>query len=96
MSTKCTIGHSNKHHLYAECFDNSNVYLRLHDGFTLRFSNESSTQNATVSIDIGLWRQIVKAWNESSWAKDEERDYSEVNVDLSWLEEMAKKHEERH
>jgi hypothetical protein len=36
----------------------------------------------------------VKAWNESPWAKDEERDYSEVDLDLSWLEKMAEKKSE--
>ena len=91
MSTKCTIGHSKKHHLYEECFDNSNVYLRLDDDFTLKFSNGPTARSATVSIDIGLWRQIVKAWLSSEWSKDESRDYADVNLDLSWLEEMAKK-----
>ncbi len=91
MSTKCTIGHSPKFHLYEECFENSNVYLRLDDGFSLQFRNDSSTRSATVAIDIKLWRSIVAAWLESPWAKDETRDYAEVNLDLSWLEEMAKK-----
>ena len=44
-----------------------------------------------MSIDIGLGRQIVKAWLSSEWAKVESRDYADVNLDLSWLEEMAKK-----
>ena len=92
MSTKCTIGHGPQFHLYEECFDQNNVYLQLDGSAETSVRNWDGQQSVVLKIDINMWRTIVAAWLAGGWAKDESRDYQEVDTDVSWLESFAKNH----
>ena len=89
MSTKCTIGYGDSHHLYEECFDPDRVYLRL-EGNAANTEIEGVIGDpspcVTVGIDITIWRRIVEAWLKSHWAQHPERDYDRTPPDLDALE----------
>lgn len=89
MSTKCTIGHSDAYHLYEECFDSDNVWLRL-DGQDVKaeveINSKNKLQRVTLGIDVSLWREIVAAWVKSHWGQHPERDYEKEEVDLEAFE----------
>ena len=104
MSTRCTIAHSNEFHLYEECFDKDNVYLRLDNGnwsASLETSHidwrdgESTRPSLHLRMDVTLWRRIVEGWVISRWGQHPEDDHTKVEVDFegfnSWLESLAAK-----
>lgn len=92
MSTKCTIGYGDTHHLYEECFDPDKVWLRL-DGkdFEAEVGTRQDTASVTVGIDVTVWRKIVEAWLQSHWARHPERDHEKVELDLDSFEELLTK-----
>lgn len=110
MSTRCTIAYDDKDfHLYQECFENDNVYLRL-DGkgwdASLETSSidwrdgDSSTPALNLRVDVSLWRKIVEGWLASQWANDPSRDHTKDEWDPeafnSWMQSIkAKKIEEK-
>jgi hypothetical protein len=94
MSTKCTIGHGPQFHLYEECFDSDNVYLKLDGGAETSVPNWDGQQSVVLKIDINLWRAIVSSWTNGKWAQDESRDHMKLDMDTAWLEEFEKKHRE--
>lgn len=91
MSTKVTLSHSDDYHLYAECFDNDNVYLRLDPGALSEFQTDGQNRavSVTVGIPIKIWREIVSGWSESQWAKNPERDNEPIELgDLGWIKDV--------
>ena len=94
MSTKVTLSHSDDYHLYAECFENDNVYLRLDPGALSAFETSGVNRNTsvTVGIPIKVWRQIVAGWLDSYWADHpDEVDNAPIEFgDLDWLDARPK------
>jgi len=89
VSTKCTIGYGDSHHLYEECFDPDRIYLLLEGSAMtsqLEIARDEKEHRLTVGIDIAIWRQIVEAWLKSHWAQHPERDYDRTPPDLDALE----------
>lgn len=93
MSTKCTLSYDDDFHLYEECFDTSNVYIRL-DGSgwktQLDVDREGPT-SITLQIDVKLWRKIVEGWNGSHWGKNPQQDYEKIEIDLGFIDRIFKK-----
>lgn len=93
MSTKVTIINDKLYHLYEEPFDNENVYLDLEDlsGCCVEIiSVDGRTKStATIAIPIKAWRNIVKAWDKSSWSKNEARDGSVKFLDDKRLRRVS-------
>jgi len=89
MSTKASISHSNRHHFYEECLDNSNVYLEVNKppGVELSHRDFSGT-TATLIIPIEIWRQVVEDWIESHWGKHPDRDNKEIELNVSNFEDL--------
>jgi hypothetical protein len=100
MSTRCTIAYDQKDfHLYQECFESDNVYLKL-DGAGWDASLDTAPidwrdgdvnrPSLKVRIDVTLWRRIVEGWLESQWAKDPSVDHAKHDFDpeaaLKWIE----------
>ncbi len=103
MSTKCTISYDSEYHLYQECFENDNVYLRLdagdwdavvstadvdwHDG-------DSRRPSLLLRVDVTMWRKIVEGWVSSSWAAHPEHDHEKLELDLDatkkWIDALAR------
>ena len=85
MSTKCTIGHGPKHHLFEECFEKDNVHLQLDSPQyeTCRYDGEDSIR---VAIPIQVWRQIVESWNDSAWGKDPTQDNQVMEFNIKDLD----------
>jgi hypothetical protein len=104
MSTRCTIGYDDNFHLYQECFEQDNVYLKLEKG-SWSASIETSVidwrdGDAThpqlhVKIDVTLWRKIVESWIESQWGKNPEYDHKKFEIDndaiSDWVAKMKSK-----
>lgn len=90
MSTRCTISHDEDWHLYQECFEYDNVYLRL-DGSEWAASLETQTidwrdgdsdrPRLHLKMDVTMWRRIVEGWLESQWGQTPEDDHRKVNFD---------------
>lgn len=106
MSTRCTIAHSDKFHLYEECFDRDNVYLLLDDDkwsasletAAVDWRDGASTRPSLhLKLDVTLWRQIVEGWITSQWAQHPENDHKRFEYDHealgSWLEGLTAKKE---
>ena len=53
MSTKCSLAYGDSFHLYEECFDEDNVYLKL-EGVEF----EATAERVTVTIPIAIWETI--------------------------------------
>lgn len=80
MSTRCTIGYGEKHHLFEEICDSKKIWIQLDsDSFETEFRIYDGNNSLVVGIDVATWRKIVEAWNNSSWGKDPERDYSKTD-----------------
>ena len=76
MSTKSTLSHSDKYHLYEEVYDEGLVYLRLDDPVCLKVDMwEASRGNVTVAVPIEVWQHIVEGWlnREGSSTNKEEK-----------------------
>ena len=107
MSTRCTIAYSDDFHLYQECFEQDNVYLRL-DGGEWAASldtavvdwrdRESTKPQLHIKMDVTMWRKIVEGWLKSEWANDPDQDHKKINFDpeatLKWLEEYKRNKED--
>ena len=100
MSTKCTIGYNDDFHLYQECFEQDNVYLKLDkSGWTASLETSAvdwrDGNNATpqlhVKINVTLWRKIVESWIESQWGKNPEYDYQKFEIDHEAISEWVVK-----
>lgn len=91
MSTKCSIGYADDHHLYEECWDTSNVYLQLDKSFEVEVSTFDGRPSVTVQIDVTLWRRIVQEWLDSPWGQDDSKDHRKVEIDFTALERMISK-----
>ncbi len=107
MSTRCTIAHSNDFHLYEECFEQDNVYLRLDGGdwsasldtAAVDWRDGESTQpQLHIKMNVTLWRQIVEGWVKSHWGQSPDRDHQKVEFDpdgfSDWLESLSKRKSE--
>lgn len=103
MSTKCTISYSDDYHLYEECLDTNNVYLRLDSGdwdagletATIDWHDGDFTKpRLSIRMNVDLWRQIVAGWVESQWGQNPDRDHKKIDFDpsttLKRLEEYNK------
>lgn len=74
MSTKITISYGDDYHLYEECFDKGNIYIRLDNIGGLDVSVTPNGTSGTISIPIKIWRDIVSGWLKSSWADNPDLD----------------------
>jgi hypothetical protein len=102
MSTRSTISYDDEFHLYQECFENDNVYLRLDgSGWTasldtsgLDWRDGHARPSVALKIDVTLWRKIVEGWISSQWAQDTSRDHKKDEIDLesiqAWADKMNK------
>jgi len=68
MSTKSTISYDKGYHLYAECFDENLVYLRLDDPIMLKADFwEGSKSSVTVALSkedmLQLCKEFVTKYN---------------------------------
>jgi len=99
MSTRCTIAYSDDFHLYQECFEQDNVYLRLDDGdwaASLDTSaidwRDGSKSQPTLHVRIGvdLWRKIIEGWGASHWAQHPECDHGKIDFDPEAIEHLLK------
>lgn len=91
MSTRCTIGYGEGYHLYEECFDQDKVWLEL-EGKVSEIEYSSIRDGClVVGIDVTAWREIVKAWVESHWANNPDRDHKQPELNLSGFEELISK-----
>lgn len=94
MSTKCSIAYGEKFHLYEEIGDKDSVWLQIEDSSEVSVSASNNRRSeVTVAIDIKIWREIVKGWLASQWAKDESLDHKLDTFDYSstmeWLDKIA-------
>ena len=107
MSTRCTIAYDDNFHLYQECFENDNVYLRLDDGdwaasldtSTIDWRDGVSTRpQLHLKMSVTMWRKIIEGWAASEWAKNPELDNKKMDVDpevtLKGLEEYKRNKED--
>ena len=103
MSTRCSIAYSEDFHLFQECFENDNVYLRLDSGkwdATLSTSDidwrdgDSKKPSLLLKIDVTMWRKIVEGWNESSWAGHPEEDHMPFEINMDIVNRLANKKKE--
>ena len=94
MSTRCTLSYDDDFHLYQECFEKDNVYLRLDKGdwsAALETAavdwNDSGSRHPTINlrINVTMWRKIVEGWLESEWGKDPAVDHQKIEIDVDRL-----------
>ncbi len=63
MSTKVSLAHGDGYHVYNECFDDENIYLRLRD--VHEFCVEGITEGGatvTVSVPVKVWQEMIRAY----------------------------------
>lgn len=82
MSTKITISYGEKYHFYEECFDRSNIYLRV-DGCEFEVSNNS----ATIQVPIDIWRAMLEDWHKKGWPQSE--DNTEKKIGKEWIDTLG-------
>jgi hypothetical protein len=103
MSTRSTISYSDDYHLYQECFENDNVYLRLDSGdwdAVLSTADvdwrdgEARRPSLHLRIDVTMWRKIVEGWSSSGWGNRPEDDHKKFDLDLEatnrWINTLAR------
>ena len=104
MSTRCTIGYDDNFHLYQECFEQDNVYLKLDKGDWSASietavidwrDGDTMYPQLHVKIDVSLWRKIVESWIESQWGKNPEYDHKKFEIDVGAIEEWSAKMKEK-
>lgn len=100
MSTRCSIAYSDDFHLYQECFENDNVYLRLDSGdwsasletSTIDWRDGDSTRpQLHLKIDVTMWRQIVEGWMKSGWGQNPEDDHKPFEINMDVVNRLANK-----
>ena len=104
MSTRCTIAYDDTFHLYQECFENDNVYLRLEGkGWAAGIQTSdidwrddvSASPTAQIRIDVKLWRKIVEGWLTSQWGKDPTNDHRKFELDTDFIESFTNRTENK-
>jgi hypothetical protein len=103
MSTRCTIDYDDSFHLYQECFEQDNVYLRLDSGdwsasletATIDWRDGVSTRpQLHIRMNVTMWRQIVEGWVTSRWGQHPELDHTKIDIDPEttsrWIAEYNK------
>jgi len=77
MSTKSTISHSDKYHLYEEAFDADLIYLQLDDPTYLQVDMwEASHGKVTVAVPAETWKHIVEGWIKDNKNKQASQEYN--------------------
>lgn len=104
MSTRNTIAYDSDFHLYKECFEYDNVYLRLDSGDWAASletevidwrDGEVSRPTLHLRVDVTMWRKIVEGWLESQWSQTPEDDHKKIEFNLEktsrWLRASKEK-----
>ena len=98
MSTRCTLTYDDDFHLYQECFENNNVYLRLDSGdwsasletATIDWRDGDSTRpQLHIRMNVTMWRKIVEGWLETQWAQNPDQDHKKFDIDLESIHAFA-------
>lgn len=98
MSTRCTLSYDDDFHLYQECFENHNVYLRLDSGdWSASLETETidwrdgdnKRPQLHVRMNVTMWRKIVEGWLETHWAQHPEDDHKKHEIDLESINAFA-------
>ena len=98
MSTRCTLTYDDDFHLYQECFENDNIYLRLDSGdwsasletATIDWRDGDSTRpQLHIRMNVTMWRKIVEGWLETQWAQDPDQDHKKFDIDLESIHAFA-------
>jgi len=76
MASITSISSGKNWHLYTIEGDSNNVYLEVTiSTFDLpRSENISITVPISMTIPVGVWREIVRDWNDSEWGKNPDLD----------------------
>ena len=90
MSTRCTIGYGDDYHLFEECFDTDKVWIEIGGNVSEVEYNSALGGELVVGIDVTIWRKIVEDWLRSHWANHPTRDHEKIEIDTSYLEELAR------
>lgn len=102
MSTRCSLAYSDDFHLYQECFENDNVYLRLDSGKwsasletdTIDWRDGDFTRpQLHIKMDVTMWRQIVDGWLKSHWGQNSDLDHAPFEINMDVVNRLAKKKE---
>ena len=102
MSTRCSLAYSDDFHLYQECFENDNVYLRLDSGnwsaaletAVIDWRDGDSTRpQLHIKMDVTMWRQIVDGWLKCYWSQHPEDDHRPFEINMDIVNKLAKKKE---
>ena len=80
MSSITSISSGKNWHLYIIEGDSNNVYLEVTiSTFDLpRSENISITTPISMTIPVGVWRELVNDWNESEWGKNPTLDNTNI------------------
>jgi len=98
MSTRCTLSHDDDYHLYQECFENDNVYLRLDSGdWSASLETETidwrdgdhKRPQLHIRMNVTMWRKIVQGWAQTQWAQNPEQDHKKFDIDLESIQAFA-------
>lgn len=76
MASITSISSGKNWQLYAIDGDSNNIYLEVTiSTFDLpRSENISITAPISMTIPIGVWRELINDWNESEWGKNPDLD----------------------
>jgi len=88
MSTKCSLAYGENFHLYHECFDNDNVYLRL-----INSAFQVDRDNVTVTIPIYIW-ETIRHFGEPDLSKANLSDAEIFDLVTSKVDERIKEFQE--
>jgi len=102
MSTRCTIAYDDSFHLYQECFEQDNVYLRLDSGswsaslgtsFIDWRDGDSTHPQLHLKMDVTMWRKIVEGWTKSHWGQRHELDHEPFEINMEMVNKLVRKKE---
>jgi len=76
MASITSISSGKNWQLYAIDGDSNNIYLEVTiSTFDLpRSENISITAPISMTIPVGVWRELINDWNESEWGKNPDLD----------------------